>query len=472
MDGSDAQLDSITCELHYSGFLYACSLCGGLHQRTRNACDPYNRHMDSSRGVSSKRKIVAAALIFRHGARCMTEIGIDRLSIFPSNTGGANITHEWPPSQRDSITEIGVQQVGTLGRWFAQYVVFQQLATATFKWRSSLATRVLESGRSLFAAMKLVLPASSLPVEPSAYPCDADAQEVFCRWNVDPEYRAYVLAMETSEQIQRAAFMVRKRLEDVYGCLLGRDISSDREDDDLDLARKLFRITYVKELLDCEVAWPATSLAIKNSPRPTPAAGVHAQDDSDLESALPRVSRHAPSMLREAYEYGCGADIVVIPDVKNSLLQRMTPELELFVGSAAWWVWDQRFFAPNAMTKWGNVLAASLLREILMDFRTQSHHVSVYAAHDYTILSILAALRIRKGPPVCLGFCAFMLFECSEEDGQLLLCIKACFAPFPHARAGRPTEFTVSDMVTIVDDIPLVSLEHIITHPSCSPMHP
>jgi len=74
------------------------------------------------------------------------------------------------------------------------------------------------------------------------------------------------------------------------------------------------------------------------------------------------------------------------------------------------WVWSKRFF----MSEYAESLGGRLLDELVKDFTDPKSKFSVYSAHDYTILSLLAALGkddYPGKPTDCLGYSSFLLFE-------------------------------------------------------------
>jgi hypothetical protein len=92
---------------------------------------------------------------------------------------------------------------------------------------------------------------------------------------------------------------------------------------------------------------------------------------------------------------------------KKFLNNILTEEEIIHIHELAQWVWEKRFFMPG----FGEILGGKLLREIMKDCDNDNIKFCIYSAHDYTILSLLAALGNDKYIGGCLGFGSFLLFE-------------------------------------------------------------
>ena len=88
--------------------------------------------------------------------------------------------------------------------------------------------------------------------------------------------------------------------------------------DDVALANKLWCLYYVKEMYDCECAWPATAAAVANDVRRDGGGGA-----ADAAAARPAAAAAAPASPSGAAP--SGASVAVVPGVKNALLARLTP---------------------------------------------------------------------------------------------------------------------------------------------------
>ena len=106
--------------------------------------------------------------------------------------------------------------------------------------------------------------------------------------------------------------------------------------------------------------------------------------------------------------------------------------------------------------------------------------LSLYSAHDYSLLSMLAALKVDTHPPRCVGFGAFIVFEAWREVGGVneaggvaaaaaaarprsrhpgvSVTARICVEPFPAARDGRPSELHPEDSAVLFEGVALDSL--------------
>jgi hypothetical protein len=145
--------------------------------------------------------------------------------------------------------------------------------------------------------------------------------------------------------------------------------------------------------------------------------------------------------------------------------------------ASAHWVWNQRFFSHTAVRGFGKTIGGALLREVTHDLAAAAAAspggppLAVYSGHDYTILALLAALRLPSHPSGCIGFGAFMTFELWRDDSAagggdrgggndhsgLSVTVRLCANPFPHAASGKPTEL-VAALEPVVEDVSLSSL--------------
>jgi hypothetical protein len=217
-----------------------------------------------------------------------------------------------------------------------------------------------------------------------------------------------------------------------------------------DVVQRLLRCADVHQLHECEVAWPATALAIANDSLPPlqpPTAQAAMRPVASVGAAAPPT----------------GAGVKLVPGVKAALLARLQPAGEAFLARSAQWAWDQRFFVPGA----GGDAAVARLRalavaELLADLR-RGAPLSLYVGGLAPLLLLLAALRVRQAPATVPGFGAFLLCECWEVGGGagaapgVALTLRACEHPFPHTREGMPARLSVS-LRTLFEDVSLDAL--------------
>jgi len=98
-------------------------------------------------------------------------------------------------------------------------------------------------------------------------------------------------------------------------------------------------------------------------------------------------------------------------DGKTAMVGKITQDEEQKVEELARWVWGRRFFIPG----FGEIIGGKLLTEIIEELGNDTSQFAVYSAHDYSILSLCAALGSDDYPEHVLGFGAFLLFEVHEH---------------------------------------------------------
>jgi len=98
-------------------------------------------------------------------------------------------------------------------------------------------------------------------------------------------------------------------------------------------------------------------------------------------------------------------------DGKTAMVSKITEEEEEKIEELARWVWGRRFFIPG----FGEIIGGKLLTEIIEELGNNESQFAVYSAHDYSILSLCAALGSDDYPEHVLGFGAFLLFEVHEH---------------------------------------------------------
>jgi hypothetical protein len=475
---------------------------------------------------------VAVAVVFRHGARGLVRSSADGLrSHAPAGAEpGAHACASWSADDMEHITTVGTEQMRQLGRWLGlKYLprtagspdrLAREFLAVPPKWRSSIVPRVVESGHAVLEGLRETLPPGSpLPTAPAPYACDDEADFVYRNWHRDADYMAATRALRTSEGMVSAALKARRELEGLYGALCGvvqaeaaavaaaasaasssPSLSAaaadavaaemegatvtldglaaadgdaiadalDRDPDEQALARQLYQATYVKELWDCEAHWPATATALRN--------GLIAPGDCSASSSADTVNACTPG------------------GVKAALLRRLGRDGEAFMRRAARWVWEQRFLAsPITAKPFAGAMGGAVVAEILGDLAAAAAaaaassggappppRVALYSAHDYTLLSILGALKVAKHPgggsgsssDGCIGFGSFMVVEAwrpaaaghASRTGVrgahpgVWVTVRFLPDPFPRARDGYPTDLVTSDLAPVVDGASLDGL--------------
>jgi len=95
------------------------------------------------------------------------------------------------------------------------------------------------------------------------------------------------------------------------------------------------------------------------------------------------------------------------PESRCHMTSKLSTEEIKKIDKLSHWVWEQRFFAPH----FGPRIGGKLLKEIVHDLSFGQHFVSVYTAHDYSLLALLSALGKDHYPGNILSFGAFILWE-------------------------------------------------------------
>ena len=396
----------------------------------------------------------SVAIVFRHGARGFT--GSSQAALLRYGAGSAHACNDWAAAELEHITSVGEQQMRALGAWFgARYAPLVRNTRrpangVSLKWRSSLTQRVVESGAAFLAgaAASGLTDAESVGA-PQSYACDAMADAIFRNWHVDPTFMSATAAVKASDEFIVAARSAAPQLASLYAALSGELVqpgedsappaaagcalppgftttaaaaaASDRKAEP-PLGSRLYHVTYIKELHDCEVFWPG----------------------------------EPPKAL---------------------LRSRLSPADEAFMRRAAAWVWEQRFFSHAATRNMGPRIGGALLSEILAD-ASAGVPVSVYSAHDYTLLALLAALKapFYDAP----GFGSFLLVETyetprlpgdaaasssSSPHRNKSVTVRLCSEPFPleKAKGGERAALSTEGMVTVAADVALDSLLYLVS---------
>ena len=429
---------------------------------------------------------VGVVFIHRHGARGVVGSTLRKLLSVGAHAGG-NAASGWAVDELEEMTPVGLEQMRELGRWLAlRYLPglgcgsASRFVQAPPKWRSSTTKRVVDSGSALMTALAEALPSVAVPSAPAPYRSDAEVDFVFRNWHTDGGYLSAIRELRESAGMAAAAVKVRSELDALYGALLGAAPSLEEgalhdSTGDAALGRRLFQCTYLLELLSCEMYWPATAAALRN--------GLVARPSDVEEAALmpPAAGRGAGATVGVAGPPtscigGGGHDATSSSTppgrLKANLLRRLSPQREQWLRSTARWVWEQRFLASTLTRPFGGVLGGAIVAEALVDLGAAAAvdrvvpgvpTLSVYSAHDYTLLSILAALRVAHHPAACIEFGAFIAFELWRPIGEkgttgASVTIRMCADPFSSAREGLPTALSTAGMHTVCEGVAFSAL--------------
>ena len=466
----------------------------------------------------SSSECVGIAVVFRHGARGLGRSSRKFLRSHEQRTD-SHACAAWADHELEHITSVGIEQMRQLGLYVGSEYVPRILTPAAVEavrstspvWRSSIVERVRESGRAFLSGLSDGLPGIPVPSAPKEYSCDDETDFLFRNWCRDSRWLDAIDQLRASDEIRSAAVAQREELISLYTALTGaaaeataagsdedvaaalRGIASSKDeradegrscsleggsatdadrtisgavliggpsDDDDDLALKLFHTTYMKELLDCERHWPATAAALGST--------------SGISKPSPRLNDGSA-----AADDGSG--------VKCALHSRLSPVDEAFLCRSANWVWERRFLSSPITQQYRGLVGGPLVREVLQHLLASASAsaassfaassaapapslLSLFSLHDYTLFSMLGALRMPHLPATPMGFGGFLLFECWRDAPAgtdtapaaaggiagaaaadiearhpgLSVTLKACLDPFPLARNGSPTQLCVS----------------------------
>lgn len=110
-----------------------------------------------------------------------------------------------------------------------------------------------------------------------------------------------------------------------------------------------------------------------------------------------------------------GDDVVSgSPKLRCGLLEKIStllsthPDKLSTIESLACWVWEKRFLKTEYSINLGGKLAIDIFQRIV---DSNYYRVAVYSGHDYTLLSLLAAMGITDTLEEHFGFGCFLLFE-------------------------------------------------------------
>lgn len=93
------------------------------------------------------------------------------------------------------------------------------------------------------------------------------------------------------------------------------------------------------------------------------------------------------------------------PRRRTAMRSMVTEEEVVRLTELAHWCWNKRFFGHGMERR----LGGPLLREVLTSFTDGK--LSIYAAHDYTLLALMGAAGLREYPAPTLSFASFLIFE-------------------------------------------------------------
>lgn len=323
-------------------------------------------------------------LLFRHGSRGPSK---PAYALFSQN---GLIREQWSTGTGvllEDLTDIGKELCVTLGKAVREHITKEHGSLETIKsqdqiqWQSSIVERVVHSGDGFW---KGFLGDSYEELKPTRkqYSDDQEADGVFRPWDTHKEYSQWAKGIERGSEEFHA--MAETRWDDIGGILQSLQI---RGVEKFPKATILYGMTFVRELMDCE--------------------------------------KYYHSEVRAIHK------------------QLSTQQLEI-VDELSHWCWNIRFFKHPYV----NELHSNLWDEISSEIRAAGEdgqsEFSLYSAHDYTVLVLLAGLGIPAYPEL-LSFCSFVHFEVFDQvddDQNVTRVFTVSFNPAPFEKEKNfQTEF-------------------------------
>lgn len=465
-------------------------------------------------------EVVSSVVVLRHGARAVSRNAFAALRSWESGGEACGAVDQWA-RHLDRLSMTGSQQMHRLGEWLTgEYLSGrggEEMRNAVLSgdpaalaWFSSPVDRVVRSGSAFWAGCRA---ASRVPVgRPIACPevpapmlrNGEDASDELTRpWAHSPAYTEAMTAWKRGPQLAARASKLGKQLEVLHSRALGlgseqqleaasptvtdatsRPETPLRSDGSESVGvgsleagpLRLYQTTYLLEVMECERYWTAQD------------------DDKAVAGAAPE-----PGGGDSAVAAGSGADArpATLP---RSVLPRMGaslwPRQHHSVAELSRWVWEARFFSKQAaglgrpllgrVFGWlGDAAAASSVAAAGpagagsaggAGALPNAARITTVSAHDYTLLSLLAALRVGSYPSRVVAFCAFLLFELrrwkplagsGETETRWTIDVYLNTEPFPFARGpeGGPkaaTQLSTAHMERIISDLPLESAQYLV----------
>jgi len=121
---------------------------------------------------------------------------------------------------------------------------------------------------------------------------------------------------------------------------------------------------------------------------------------------------------------------------KKSISGLLTQEQQHHVEELAHWVWEKRFFLPG----FGKVIGGNLLQNLKEELFDTQVKFSAYSCHDYSMLSLLAAMNKDKYEGRTFGFATYLIFEVYSDANNQPVEIKALLNNYPYDFQKSPTE--------------------------------
>lgn len=447
-------------------------------------------------------ELVMSVVVLRHGARCLSRNAYSNLreGLVPD---ASDAIEQWKAGL-DDLSATGAEQARAFGKWMTDNYMPERASPAFVRdvseqpeqaivWHSSIVPRVVESGRACMQELLAIgrrpcwAPPALAP-QPVIDETGADiTDESFRPWHTDKPYREWASAWKAGTKLRswsakHQSVHTRLRMDALAPASRADSRFEICEDDSDDVGdgsetpapassggaagvrmRNAYQMTYLHEMLECERYWgPA--------------------DDDE------RARRVESRKLAAAAAAIAGARATPHIAIAHLASAALSQRRRSAVFEYARWVWQHRFFAPQSRR-----LGSYLLAHIVSSLSAGSTppvgstglgaasavasysrcRINLYSAHDYTILTLLSALRVPAYPDMGIGFGAFLVFELRRRDtptgSQLTVDVFLNPEPFPWAHAdgttssfavSRPTTFCNRHCHSVITDLPLESLQY------------
>ena len=373
-------------------------------------------------------ELIFTSLIVRHGARGPTRKSLylavgetpeqkqarnpDQHADKDHPATATQAAQLWEVNELDALTTVGAAQLVSNGQQFARYLQSHPnllQSNTLIKLRRSERPRVIASANSFIEGYTIIqqqqqqqqqtsknintiIPPTLPSLHYQPYPSLQANINVFRAWT-GKEYNTAMTEMKTSEHYQKKGEeAATSRVLDATVCKICAPWANQ-----MNRAGQLNLTTYLHEVLGCEEYFPDPSKR-----------GFGSLTD----------------FFRNKKE------------LKKDLIQ------------LAHWSFDQRFINRDTVGKeWGMKIGGDLLNEIEQDYQQSKgdggSKVSIYVGHDYTILSLMAALGVKKHPKEIMGFggWARMEYRRNRKTGVVRQCLMLQTVPFPDLKdSSRASE--------------------------------
>jgi len=303
--------------------------------------------------TSSSSKILSRSILFRHGARGPGESELSAWEkVHP-------VVTQWKEEEIENLSSIGESQMTSLGSWFCQKCNDLEQKSTEIAFSTSKSSRASESGQLFingYSQTKLSSSGITTHIHSTIYNIDADYY--FRPWKVYTEVEKGSKANMTTS----VAWKTQVKSNHDLLVAVQRDLglkSSLLETPE----RILWSLTYIVNVLVCEEFWP--------------------------KSEIP--------MNQRKY--------------LHQLMTRLH-ESKLQIRSLACWVWSTRFVSSGFQVDLGGWLFLDMIQKLFGYKNNQS--VQLFAGHDYTIISVLAAAGLLTALVSPVEWGAYVIMELNE----------------------------------------------------------